>query len=299
MLIRQGKPARLPRGRRRGGPPSGRGVVDQLDLLRRARPWPGGCPRTASRGRRSDRLPDRRRARARARLAGSKLPSSRSPVVAAPSGRMSCSQRTSGSFLSPELAIAGSRAGKLGEATSIRSGRGRSGRPRKGLAAVRAAVKLRLLPQPRALGSAPGHQRHSRDADPIDGLLRGQTTPAPARLRIVGLGRNHVDAPTPVAEQPREGRAHRGYAGRLGMEVDGPELKAAPQSAPPVELESTASRPVLELLSARLPHRRASVHMVALPPSAANGGNRSQRRTGLDPRRGSGLASLPGLRRDP
>ena len=62
--------------------------------------------------------------------------------MAAPSGRMSCSQRTSGSFLSPELAIAGSRAGKLGEATSIRSGRGRSGRPRKGLAAARAAVKL-------------------------------------------------------------------------------------------------------------------------------------------------------------
>ena len=91
-----------------------------------------------------------------------------------------------------------------------------------------------LLPQPRALGIAPGHQWHSRDADPIDGLLRGQTTPAPARLRIVGLGRDHVDAPTPVAEKPREGRAHRGYAGRLGMEVDGPELKVAPQSAPPV-----------------------------------------------------------------
>ncbi len=58
--------------------------------------------------------------------------------------------------LARELAIAGARAGKLGEPTSIRSGRGKSGRPRKGAAAAREAVKLSSWRRRAALVSRPG-----------------------------------------------------------------------------------------------------------------------------------------------
>ena len=156
------------------------------------------------------------------------LSSSRIPVAAAPSGSRSCSQRTIGIRRARAFAIAGARAGKLGEPTSIRSGRGISGRPRNGAAAVREAVSSsELLAQPRRPGVAAGQEGQPGDLDSVDPLPRGKQPHPQTGSGIVRVGRDHIDLPPARPELPGQESGRRGDAGQFRVEVDGPELQAA------------------------------------------------------------------------